>query len=214
MHEPEREKELSRCEREKPQAPGSKLQRSSNSQALIAPGAWEFSGAWGLELGASSFIYPHMSELSIGTKAPAFTALAVGGKYDGKTVKLGDLKGHAVVLYFYPKDDTPGCTTQACGLRDAWRQLAKKAEIFGVSIDSAKSHRKFIDKFALPFPLLVDEEKKIVEAYGVWVEKSMYGKKYMGTERSTFVIGADGKLKAVLRKVKPAEHVEQLLAAL
>jgi peroxiredoxin Q/BCP len=155
-----------------------------------------------------------MSELHIGDQAPAFSALAVGGKYDGQTVKLSDLRGRTVVLYFYPKDDTPGCTTQACGLRDGWIQLAKKAEIFGVSIDPAKSHRKFIDKFALPFPLLVDDEKKIVEAYGVWVEKSMYGKKYMGTERSTFVIDGDGKVQAILRKVKPAEHTEQLLAAL
>jgi thioredoxin-dependent peroxiredoxin len=170
-------------------------------------------GAWCLGFGASSSIYRRMSELQIGAKAPAFSALAVGGKYDGKIVKLADLKGHAVVLYFYPKDDTPGCTTQACGLRDAWTDLAKKAEIFGVSIDSAKSHRKFIDKFTLPFSLLVDEEKKIVEAYGVWVEKSMYGRKYMGAERSTFVIGPDGKLRAILRKVKPAEHAGQLLAA-
>ncbi len=155
-----------------------------------------------------------MSELQIGDKAPAFSALAVGGKYDGQTVKLSALKGHTVVLYFYPKDDTPGCTTQACALRDAWWEFEGKAEIFGVSIDPAKSHRKFIDKHSLPFSLLVDHEQKIVAAYGVWVEKSMYGKTYMGTERSTFVIGPDGKLKAILRKVKPAEHNEQLLAAL
>lgn len=155
-----------------------------------------------------------MHALQVGDQAPAFSALAVGGKHDGRAVKLGDLSGHTVVLSFYPKDDTPGCTTQACGLRDGWGKLAKKAEIFGVSIDSAKSHRKFIDKHALPFPLLVDEEKKIVEAYGVWVEKRMYGKTYMGTERSTFVIGPNGKVRAILRKVKPAEHVEQLLAAL
>jgi peroxiredoxin Q/BCP len=155
-----------------------------------------------------------MNELQIGDKAPAFSAQAIGGKYDGQTVKLSALKGHTVVLYFYPQDDTPGCTAQACGLRDDWPKLSKKAEIFGVSIDSAKSHRKFIDKHALPFPLLVDDEKKIVEAYGVWVEKSMYGKKYMGTERSTFVIGPNGKLRAILRKVKPAEHAAQLLAEL
>jgi peroxiredoxin Q/BCP len=157
-----------------------------------------------------------MPELKPGSKAPAFTTTAVGGDYgDGQTVSLGDFKGQTVVLYFYPKDDTPGCTTQACGLRDAWPQFAKKkAVVFGVSIDPAKSHAKFIKKHALPFPLLVDDKQEIVNAYGVWVEKSMYGKTYMGTERSTFVIGSDGKIKAILRKVKPAEHVEQLLAAL
>jgi peroxiredoxin Q/BCP len=157
---------------------------------------------------------PRMSELQIGDQAPGFSTPAVGGKYDGQTVNLRDLKGKTVVLYFYPKDDTPGCTTQACSLRDAWPRFAGKAEVFGVSIDPAKSHRKFIDKHSLPFPLLTDEEQKIVQAYGVWVEKSMYGKTYMGTERSTFVIGPDGKLKAILRKVKPADHAEQLLAAL
>ena len=115
---------------------------------------------------------------------------------------------------FYPKDDTPGCTTQACALRDEWAEFSGKAVIFGVSPDSAKSHAKFIAKHSLPFPLLVDEEKKIVGDYGVWVEKSMYGKKYMGTERTTFVIGSDGKISAILRKVKPAEHSELLRAAL
>ena len=155
------------------------------------------------------------NELKAGDKAPAFTATAVGGKFgDGTKVSLADFKGQTVVLYFYPKDDTPGCTTQACALRDAWPDFDGKAVVFGVSPDSAKSHGKFIAKHALPFPLLADDEKKIVEAYGVWVEKSMYGKKYMGTERSTFVIGGDGKLKAVLRKVKPAEHVDLLKAAL
>ena len=156
-----------------------------------------------------------MPELKPGSKAPAFTALALGGEYgDGQTVSLKDFAGRTVVLYFYPKDDTPGCTVQACALRDAWSQFAEKAVVFGVSIDPAKSHAKFIKKHALPFPLLVDEKQELVQAYGVWVEKSMYGKTYMGTERSTFVIGPDGMLKAVLRKVKPAEHVEQVLAAL
>ena len=155
------------------------------------------------------------SELKVGSKAPKFKATAVGGKYGaGKTVSLEDFKGSVVVLYFYPKDDTPGCTTQACGLRDAWSDFEKKAEVFGVSIDPVKNHEKFIGKFNLPFPLLSDDSKKIVEDYGVWVEKSMYGKKYMGTERSTFVIGADQKIKAILRKVKPAEHAAQLLAEL
>ena len=155
-----------------------------------------------------------MSELQVGDKAPAFQTAAVGGSYDGQTVSLSTLKGKTVVLYFYPKDDTPGCTKQACGLRDAWRDFAGKAEIFGVSIDPVKSHAKFIEKFNLPFPLLSDPEKKLVEAYGVWVEKSMYGKKYMGTERSTFIIGPDGRIKAIFRKVKPEEHAAELLSAL
>jgi peroxiredoxin Q/BCP len=154
-------------------------------------------------------------ELKIGDSAPAFKAMAVGGAYGmGKEVALQDFHGKSVVLYFYPKDDTPGCTKQACGLRDAWRDFAGKAEVFGVSIDSTKSHEKFIAKYGLPFPLLSDEDKQIVEAYGVWVEKSMYGKKYMGTERSTFVIGPDGKIKAIFRKVKPEEHASEVLAAL
>ena len=155
-----------------------------------------------------------MPELQPGSKAPAFSALATGSKYDGQTVSLADLKGHTVVLYFYPKDDTPGCTKQACGLRDAWREFAGKAEVFGVSIDSAKSHAKFIAKYELPFPLLSDDDKKIVADYGVWVEKSMYGKTYLGTERTTFIIGPDGKISAIFRKVKPDEHAAQLLAVL
>jgi peroxiredoxin Q/BCP len=147
--------------------------------------------------------------------APDFSAIAVGGKYgDGQIVTLQQLRGRPVVLYFYPKDDTPGCTTQACGLRDAWSDFAGRAKIFGVSVDSEKSHQKFIAKYQLPFPLLSDSEKKIVNAYGVWVEKSMYGKKYMGAERSTFVIDANGRIAAILQKVKPGEHVEQLQAAL
>ncbi|MEO7165471.1 MAG: peroxiredoxin [Spartobacteria bacterium] len=155
------------------------------------------------------------SELKTGDAAPDFTATAVGGKYGpGQAVSLAQLRGAPVVLYFYPKDDTPGCTTQACGLRDAWSELESRAEIFGVSIDSVASHEKFITKFSLPFPLLSDPEKKIVQDYGVWVEKSMYGKKYMGAERSTFVIDAEGRIAAILAKVKPAEHAEQLRAAL
>ena len=147
--------------------------------------------------------------------APDFTAAAVGGKYgSGREVSLGELRGKPVVLYFYPKDDTPGCTVQACALRDSWSNLEQRGEIFGVSVDSTKSHEKFISKYELPFPLLSDAEKKIVEAYGVWVEKSMYGKKYMGAERSTFVIGPDGRLTAIFRKVKPEEHVDLLKNAL
>jgi peroxiredoxin Q/BCP len=157
----------------------------------------------------------NMSRPEAGELAPAFRAMAVGGKYgDGKEVALEDFKGRTVVLYFYPKDDTPGCTAQACALRDDWKQFADKAELFGVSVDSQKSHQKFIAKHGLPFPLLSDESHAIVDAYGVWVEKSMYGKKYMGAERSTFVIDPEGKIRAVLRKVKPEEHAGQLLALL
>ncbi|MEO5915893.1 MAG: thioredoxin-dependent thiol peroxidase [Luteolibacter sp.] len=150
-----------------------------------------------------------------GTKAPAFSAQAVGGTYvTPATVKLSELKGETVVLYFYPKDDTPGCTKQACALRDGWSEISAKAKVFGVSIDPIKSHEKFIKKHGLPFPILSDEDHKIVEAYGVWVEKSLYGKTYMGTERATFIIGPDGKIKAVLPKVKPDEHFAQVLALL
>jgi peroxiredoxin Q/BCP len=152
---------------------------------------------------------------AIEKKAPDFTAAVVGGAYNaGDTVTLSKLKGKPVVLCFYPKDDTPGCTKQACGLRDSWQKLSKKAHVFGVSTDAVKSHEKFIKKHGLPFPLISDEDQKIVNAYGVWVEKSMYGKKYMGTERSTFVIDADGKIAAVFEKVKPEEHVDLLLGAL
>ena len=150
-----------------------------------------------------------------GKQAPAFNAPVIGGSYgEGDTVSLPDLKGQKVVLYFYPKDDTPGCTAQACALRDGWSRLQKRAAVFGVSVDSLKSHAKFIKKHHLPFPLISDEAKAIVQAYGVWVEKSMYGKKYMGTERSTIIIGPDGKVKAVLRRVQPAEHLDLVLRAL
>jgi peroxiredoxin Q/BCP len=150
-----------------------------------------------------------------GSKAPAFAAQAIGGSYTTPTtVKLADLKGETVVLYFYPKDDTPGCTKQACELRDGWNDISKKAKVFGISVDPIKRHEKFIAKYELPFPLLSDEDHKIVEAYGVWVEKSLYGKTYMGTERATFIIGPDGKIKAVLPKVKPAEHLAQVLECL
>ncbi len=150
---------------------------------------------------------PSESELAAGDEAPPFKATAVGGNYGaGREVSLADFRGKPVVLYFYPKDDTPGCTVQACGLRDSWADLEGRAQIFGVSVDSAGSHQKFIDKFQLPFPLLSDPEKRIVQAYGVWVEKSMYGKKYMGSERSTFVIDGSGRIAAVFRKVKPEAH--------
>src|SRR2546423_12267202 len=147
-------------------------------------------------------------ELKVGDAAPAFDALAVGGQYgDGQPVALRAFRGSPVILYFYPKDDTPGCTVQACSLRDSWGDLRESAKVFGVSVDSTRSHEQFIEKYQLPFPLLSDPEKEIVNAYGVWVEKSMYGKKYMGTERSTFVIDGTGRIAAILRKVKPEEHV-------
>lgn len=145
---------------------------------------------------------------AVGQTAPAFRGVAVGGEFgEGREVALKDLRGTPVVLYFYPKDDTPGCTVQACGLRDSWASVRSKAQIFGVSVDSPQSHRKFIDKYQLPFPLLSDPEKEIVKAYGVWVEKSMYGKKYMGAERTTFIIDGGGRIAAIFRKVKPDEHV-------
>lgn len=151
----------------------------------------------------------------IGQPAPDFTAPVAGGDFiPGATLTLSALRGQRVVLVFYPKDDTPGCTIQACALRDGWDGIKEKALVFGVSVDPVKSHNKFIAKHSLPYPLIADEEKSIVEAYGVWVEKSMYGKAYMGTERSTFVIGADGKIEAVLEKVAPAEHLDLLAAAL
>jgi peroxiredoxin Q/BCP len=147
-------------------------------------------------------------ELKVGDMAPRFRARAIGGTYgDGQEVTLADFRGSSVILYFYPKDDTPGCTVQACGLRDAWSEIGALAHIFGVSVDSAASHEKFIKKYQLPFPLLSDADKKIVDSYGVWVEKSMYGKKYMGAERSTFVIDGAGRISAIFRKVKPEEHV-------
>jgi peroxiredoxin Q/BCP len=155
------------------------------------------------------------SELAIGQKAPGFRAVAVGGEYGvGREVTLDNFRGTPVVLYFYPKDDTPGCTVQACSLRDSWTDVGGHAKIFGVSVDSTQSHEKFIQKFKLPFPLLSDPAKEIVNAYGVWVEKSMYGRKYMGTERSTFVIDAVGRIAAIFRKVKPDEHTELVLEAL
>jgi peroxiredoxin Q/BCP len=156
------------------------------------------------------------TSLQVGDKAPSFSTTAVGREYGTDTpLKLSDLKGQAVVLYFYPKDDTPGCTTQACGIRDEWKEIQSTgAALFGVSIDPVKSHEKFITKFDLPFPLLSDTDKSIVEAYGVWVEKSMYGKKYMGTERTTFIIDPKGKIAAIFPKVKPAEHTELVIKAL
>jgi peroxiredoxin Q/BCP len=153
-------------------------------------------------------------ELSPGAVALDFEALAIGGEYglEGTIVRLDDFRGRTVVLYFYPKDDTPGCTTQACSLRDDWAEFVRTgAAVLGVSVDSPERHRKFIEKYGLPFPLLSDEERRIVTAYGVWGEKSLYGKKFMGTERTTFVIRPDGRIKSVFRKVKPAAHTGILL---
>jgi peroxiredoxin Q/BCP len=156
------------------------------------------------------------TQLQPGDPAPDFTATAVGGSFgEGQSISLSGLRGKKVVLYFYPKDDTPGCTAQACGVRDRHAEiLAKDAVIFGVSIDSPKSHAKFAAKHSLPFPLLSDESRALVEAYGVWVEKSMYGKKYMGTERTTFVIDPEGKSQAVHRKISPAAHMDAVLKSL
>ncbi|MBE2284327.1 MAG: peroxiredoxin [Prosthecobacter sp.] len=156
-----------------------------------------------------------MSKPALQSPAPDFTAPVVGGDFHpGDTITLSKLTGKPVVLYFYPKDDTPGCTKQACGLRDGWTKIAKKAHVFGISTDSVKSHSKFIQKHELPFPLIADEDKAIVNAYGVWVEKSMYGKTYLGTERSTFIIGKDGRVAAILEKVKPEGHLDAVLALL
>ena len=156
-----------------------------------------------------------MSKPEVGMKAPDFTAPVVGGGVEhGSMVTLSECRGRPVVLYFYPKDATPGCTTQACGIRDVWGELATKAQVFGLSVDSIKAHEKFIKKFELPFPLVSDESHEISEMYGVWVEKNMYGRKYMGVERSTFLIDAEGNVARVWEKVKPAEHVEILLKAL
>ena len=152
-----------------------------------------------------------MALLEVGDKAPAFRAK----DQEGETVSLSDFKGKKLVLYFYPKDDTPGCTKEACSFRDGWSKFKKRGiAVLGVSTDDEKSHRKFADKFSLPFPLLADPEKKIVTDYGVWGEKSMYGRKYMGTHRVTYVIDEKGKIAAVWPKVKPDGHADEILEAI
>jgi peroxiredoxin Q/BCP len=149
--------------------------------------------------------------LKVGDKAPGFTMATDGG---GK-VSLEQLKGKKVVLYFYPKDDTPGCTAEACAFRDSLPDFSKvKATVIGVSKDSVASHEKFKKKFKLPFPLASDEDGKVTEAYGVWVEKSMYGRKYMGIERATFLIDEKGVIRNIWRKVKVDGHAEEVLEAL
>jgi peroxiredoxin Q/BCP len=148
--------------------------------------------------------------VAVGKKAPAFKLPAS----NGETVALADYAGKTVVLYFYPKDDTPGCTQESCDFRDSIRKFSsRKAVVLGISPDSLKSHAKFIAKFDLPFVLLADEDHAVAEKYGVWVEKSMYGRKYMGIERSTFVVAPDGTVKAIFRKVKVDGHVDEVLEA-
>jgi thioredoxin-dependent peroxiredoxin len=152
-----------------------------------------------------------MTRLREGDLAPEFEMPAD----DGSVVTSADLAGSRYVLYFYPKDDTPGCTAQACGLRDSWSRVAEAdAEVFGVSPDSVKSHVKFREKYRLPYRLLSDEGHRVADAYGVWVQKKFMGREYMGVERSTFVVGADGRIERVLAQVKPDAHVDQLLEAL
>ena len=146
--------------------------------------------------------------LQIGDPAPDFESL----DQRGDTVKLSDFRGRKVILYFYPKDDTPGCTAQACNLRDNYAALQQQGyEILGVSSDSVASHEKFAGKFDLPFTLIADEDKHINEAYGVWKEKSMYGRTYMGTARTTFVIDEEGKIADIIEKVKTGEHTAQIV---
>lgn len=149
--------------------------------------------------------------LKEGDMAPDFSAMATGGI----EMSLSDFRGTNVVLYFYPKDDTPGCTREACGFRDHFAEIKKRgAVIIGVSKDPAKSHEKFTKKFDLPFPLLSDEDHKIAEAYGVWGERQFMGRAYMGMHRVTFLIGKDGRIKKIWRQVKPDEHADEVLAAL
>ena len=146
--------------------------------------------------------------LKAGDKAPDFNSK----DQNGEEVSLANFKGKTVILYFYPKDDTPGCTAEACDFRDNYQSLiAKGYEVIGVSTDDSKSHKKFETKYSLPFPLIADEDKSINEAYGVWAEKNMYGKKYMGTARTTFIIDADRIIKQVVEKVDTKNASQQVL---
>jgi peroxiredoxin Q/BCP len=154
---------------------------------------------------------PFSVSLQAGDTAPAFTAVSD----KGERISLADFEGRFVVLYFYPKDDTPGCTKEACAFRDSSAELAKLgAVVLGVSIDSVKAHGKFIKKFNLPFPLLADEDRAIINAYGVWGEKIFMGRKYQGTHRVTFLIGPDGRIADLWTKIKPEQHVSEVLVAL
>ena len=146
--------------------------------------------------------------LQIGDIAPDFEVK----NQHGEPVKLSDFRGRKVVLYFYPKDDTPGCTAQACNLRDNYSKLLKQGyQVLGVSVDNEKKHQKFITKYELPFPLLADTEHEIVDKYGVWQEKSMFGRKYMGIMRYTFVIDEEGKIEDIITKVDTKNHADQIL---
>lgn len=146
-----------------------------------------------------------------GQKAPDFKLPAD----DGSTISLADFRGRKVVLYFYPKDDTPGCTTQACDLRDSLSRIEEAgAVVLGVSPDPVDSHQKFKEKYDLNFPLLADEENQVAEAYGVWKEKSMFGNKFWGVERSTFIIDEDGNLEKVWRRVRPKGHADKVMEAI
>jgi peroxiredoxin Q/BCP len=154
---------------------------------------------------------PPTLALKEGDPAPAFTVPVNGGG----TVSLADFAGKNVILYFYPKDDTPGCTKEACAFRDAYAQFKSAgAIVLGVSPDSVKSHDKFINKFNLPYTLLADEDKKVVQSYGVWAQKSFMGRKYMGTLRVTFLIGPDGRIRKIWPTVKPEEHAKEVLKEL
>jgi len=149
-----------------------------------------------------------MAELSEGQKAPDFTAK----DQNGKNVSLSDFAGKELILYFYPKDDTPGCTAEACSFRDNYQSLLDSGfEVVGVSTDDEKSHQKFISKYNLPFALISDTEKNIVESYGVWVEKNMYGKKYMGIARNTFIIDKEGMIKKIIKKVDTVNSSAQII---
>jgi peroxiredoxin Q/BCP len=152
-----------------------------------------------------------MSALKEGDKAPGFTAK----NQNGEAISLSDFKGKNLILYFYPKDDTPGCTAEACSYRDNYQSMLSKGfEVIGVSTDDEKSHKKFETKFSLPFPLIADTDKSIVEAYGVWAEKSMYGKKYMGTVRKTFIIDSGGIIKKIIDKVDTQNSSQQVIDVL
>ncbi|HYK76647.1 MAG TPA: thioredoxin-dependent thiol peroxidase [Daejeonella sp.] len=149
-----------------------------------------------------------MIELKEGDLAPAFTA----NNQNGDPVSLSDYRGKDLILYFYPKDNTPGCTAESCSFRDNYQSLLKQGfEVVGVSTDDEKSHQKFISKYELPFTLIADTDKKIVEAYGVWVEKSLYGKKYMGTARKTFIIDKEGIIQKIIDKVDTKNASQQVM---